>query len=251
MTRSDCVFEPEDFIRYLRSTAGGGAHRIRVPPTHAAVFGHGNFEVLRRMCHARKACWDSSYAIGRAGRRSVGVHRLPIGAPAAVIGLEEAVALGARTIVTFGACGSLMADLPIGSLVVPFRAYSDEGTSRHYGGARWSRPDPDLSRALVRACGRRGRPVRQGGVWTTDAPYREGRAKARSLVARGVVAVEMEASAMYAVAQYRRVRIASLFAVSDEIGGDSWNAGFQSPSYRRGAHEGLRVIADVLSERSA
>ena len=172
MTRSEWAIEPKDFIRYLRSTARPIGSRIRVPPRHVIVFGEDYFEMLRTAFRARKPRWDRSYAIGRAGRYAVAVQRVPVGSPAAAIGLEEAIGLGARAVVTFGGCGSIRADVPVGSLVVPSRAYSEEGTSRHYGGRRWAHPDPALATALAQACQRRGVAVRPGGVWSTDAVYR-------------------------------------------------------------------------------
>lgn len=249
MTRSDWVFEPRDFIRFLRSLAGSDAYQVRLPRLHAIVFGRDYFDRLCRACDARKVRWDPSYAIGRVGQQDVAVQQVPVGAPGAVLGLEEAVALGARTFLTFGGCGSLVPNLSLGSLIVPTGAYSEEGTSRHYGGGRWSWSDQGLVKALVRASERCGVKARQGLVWTTDAPYRESRAKVRALAARGVMAVEMEASALYTVARHRKVRIASLFVVSDEIGGDSWNAGFRSAPYAQGKREGLRVLIDALSRR--
>lgn len=44
-----------------------------------------------------------------------------------------------------------------------------------------------------------------GRTWTTDAIYRETRAKVDRRTAEGCIVVEMEAAALFAVAQYRRV----------------------------------------------
>ncbi len=249
MTPSEWVFEPKDFIRSMKASARRGSHRIRIPSAHAMVFGGDAFEVLRAACRAQRTPWDRSYATGHAGRRPVGIHRVSIGAPGAVLALEEAAVLGARNVLAFGSCGSLVPDLPIGSLVVPTRAYSDEGTSRHYGGPRWSLPDSGLSRALLRSCERRGVAVRRGGIWTTDAPYRESRTQVRALSAQGIVGVEMEASALFTVARFRKVRLAGLLVVSDELGGDSWNPGFFSSSFAKAERDGLGVVLDVLSGR--
>ena len=52
---------------------------------------------------------------------------------------------------------------------------------------------------------------------------------------------------MYAVARLRGIRIASLFVVSDIVGGDSWKIGFRSASCLQGKREGVRAVADALS----
>ncbi len=249
MSRSDWVFEPKDFTRSLEESADGRRAPVRIPDAHVMVFGGDAFEFLRKKCHARHVAWDPSYAVGTAGRRRVGIHRVPAGAPAAVIALEEAAVLGAKTVLLFGSCGSLVPDLRIGALVVPTRGYSDEGTSRHYGGKRWSEPDHGLARSVFLTCQRHGLEVRTGGVWTTDAPYRESRARVKALVARGVVGVDMEAAALFTVARFRRVRIAGLFVVSDELAGDAWNPGFFSMPFAAGKRRALRAVMELVAGR--
>lgn len=170
-----------------------------------------------------------------------------VGAPAAAIDLEESIALGARTILAFGSCGSLRKDLPIGHAVLPTTALSDEGTSKQYGGSRWAHPDASLVQRIRRACVRQSLSVREGAVWTTDAVYRESRSRARGLVRRGVLGVEMEASALFTVGGHRGARVASLLVVSDELAGDAWKPGFDDPDFRRGVGESLKAVVNVMS----
>ena len=242
----DWVVQPERFVRYLREVHGLSASETRLPPRGILVFGSQDLRMFARNLRARILRWNEWYARGSAGRTRIAVLRTTIGAPAAVVSFEEAVALGLRSVIAFGACGSLRNDLPIGSVVLPTSAYSEEGTSRHYGGGRWSQPDPGLSRALRTACARRDVPYAEGATWTTDAPYREGRAKVRLLAKRGIVCVEMEASALFRVAQVRSVRIASLFVVSDELDAPDWNAGFRSPRYVASKKRAAAAVVDAL-----
>jgi purine-nucleoside phosphorylase len=174
------------------------------------------------------------------------VVRTTIGAPAAVLNIEEAIALGLRRVVTFGSCGSLVNTLPIGSFVIPSFAISDEGTSRHYGRSRHAKPDPFLVRSLREVCLRQGIPARDGGTWTTDAPYRESRQIVRRLARRGVISVDMETSALYQVAGVRGAKIASLFVVSDELAGPEWNPGFDDPRHVAGLRRAATVVLEAL-----
>ena len=247
MSKDDAVVRPEHFVRYLRKGVGLRASETRLPERAVIVFGGQDFRTLRRMLRAKSMKWNDRLCVGRAGDRPVAVTRTPIGAPATAITMEETAALGARAFLAFGACGSLVPRLKIGDVVVPTFAHPDEGTSRHYG--RPARPIPDtaLKEALVRACNARSIPCTTGGTWTMDAVYRETFSKARALAARGVVAVDMEASAIWTVARHRGLRIASLFVVSDELGGDGWNPGFRHPAFLKGKKAALRVIVDVLA----
>lgn len=247
MTREqDWVIRPEQFVQYLLDVDGRTAAEVRVPPKAVLVFGSQDFRMFARLLRARIVRWNDWYAFGRVGKARACVFRTTIGAPAAVINLEEAIALGARRVIAFGACGSLRADLPIGSVVLATRAYSEEGTSRHYGGKRWSTPDSRLVHALHVACAHHRIAVRQGGTWTSDAPYRESRSKARSLARRGLVCVEMEASALFRVARVRRIRLASLFVVSDELEGPEWNAGFRNPRFVAMKRRAARAVVDAM-----
>ena len=247
MSPDDYIVEPEHFLRYLRDVLKVKPSAARLPPRLILVFGSQDLDAFRRLLHARPVRWYGRLFVGQAGGHRVSVLRCAIGAPATVIALEEMRACGVCEVITFGACGSLVPDLPIGAPVVPTRAYSDEGTSRDYGTARWIRPDARMVARLRKACRRRGVEFREGGAWTTDAPYREGRRKARSLARRGVVAVDMEASAVYTVARVRKMRAASLFVVSDELGGDEWNAGFRHAAFLAGKRRAYPAVMDAIT----
>lgn len=247
MTREqEWIVRPEHFVPYLLKVDGRSTNELRVPSRAILVFGSQDFRMFARLLRARIVRWNEWYAFGRIGKVRACVFRTTIGAPAAVLNFEEAIALGARRVISFGACGSLRADLPLGSVVLPTRAYSEEGTSRHYRGKQWSRPGGRLLRALRASCERHDMAVRIGGTWTTDAPYREGREKVRALVERGVVSVDMEASALFQIARVRRVEAASLFVVSDELGGPAWNAGFHDPRFKTAKRRAAKVVVDAL-----
>jgi uridine phosphorylase len=150
-----------------------------------------------------------------------------IGAPVAVAILEELVALGCRRFVSIGTAGSLQPDLAVGELVVCERAVRDEGTSHHYlPAAEYAHASTALTRRLEEALAAQGRPFERGASWTTDAFYRETIAEARHYQSSGVLTVEMEAAALFAVAAYRGVQVAAVFTVSDSLAGLQWRPEF-------------------------
>ena len=166
-----------------------------------------------------------------------------LGAPQAVMGMEKLIALGARRIWVLGWCGSIQPDLNVGDLVVPTGAVSEEGTSQHYPIApRKAATDQELNRLLAEALEREGKPFRRGTVWTTDAPYRETPSKVAHHREQGVLAVEMEMSALMTLSVYRSVRLAALLVVSDELSDLKWHAGFTIPRFK----EMSRFAADFL-----
>ena len=155
---------------------------------------------------------------------SVSLLHAHVGAPGAVAQVEEMAALGARAVLGVGLCGSLQPDLPVGSLVIAGESIRDEGTSHHYLGARAKVGPTARAVAALRQAG--ADDARLGRHWTTDAPYRETRDKIRRHVAQGVTSVDMEASAIYAVARCRRLETAMLLVVSDELWREPWRPAF-------------------------
>ena len=179
--------------------------------------------------------------------RQMAIARLPVGAPAAAAALELMIAAGVRTAVLVGAVGSLQPDLHTGSLVIATRAIRSEGTSYHYlpaGDA--SDPSEELVDALASAASAQKVRVTTGSVWTTDAPYRECAATIARLKGEGVLGVEMEAAALFAVSRHRGARSALIAAVSDELG-DEWNPGFHTLAYQRAILTAAGIALEAAS----
>ena len=156
-----------------------------------------------------------------------------LGAPQAVMGMEKLIALGARRFWVLGWCGSLQRDLKAGDFILPTGAVSEEGTSQHYPiGKKKAGADLELTRILGQALANRGHFYRAGKVWTTDAPYRETPSKVAEYGAKGILAVEMEMSALMTLSVYRSVRLAGLLVVSDELADLKWRPGFGNPRFK-------------------
>lgn len=199
-----------------------------VSPGNVASFDQGFFRI---------------HQVRREGRSPLTFCGPFLGAPQAVIGMEKAVALGARRVWVLSCCGSLQEDVKIGDLVVPTRAVSEEGTSRHYPiGPRQAAADEALTRLMGEALAGEGRTYRAGTVWTTDAPYRETPSKVIAYRRQGVLAVEMEMAALMTLSVFRAVKLAALLVVSDELASLKWHAGFKEARFK----EGARFAADFL-----
>jgi purine-nucleoside phosphorylase len=77
-----------------------------------------------------------------------------------------------------------------------------------------------------------GGTVYEGRVWTTDAPFRETVGKVTSYGEKGILAVDMETSALFTVANFRGIRMAVVLAVSDELSTLEWVHGFKEPRFK-------------------
>jgi uridine phosphorylase len=198
--------------------------------------------------------WRSLWLDKSVDHPTVGVaNGFGIGAPAASTVLEDLIALGVRQFISIGPAGCLNPDLAFGDIVVCAAAIRDEGLSHHYvPSAKCSYPSPSLTTRLEQALSRKAIPHRSGTSWTIDAPYRETVAEARSYQAEGVLTVEMEAAALFAVAEYRGVEVASAFIVSDHLlAGDRWNQAFASDEVRSGSFRLLDTCLEMLTSSSS
>jgi uridine phosphorylase len=150
-----------------------------------------------------------------------------IGSSAASMMLEEMIASGARRVLEVGLCGGLVSSLKAGDYIVVDEAFVDEGTSSHYHKNPIKFPaTTNLRKPLEQVLENGGTEFRMGGVWTTDAPYRETRKKLLVFTKRGALGVNMESSALFAVGKYRHIEVASLQVVSDLLGASSWRPSF-------------------------
>ncbi len=169
------------------------------------------------------------FLVNAAGGR-VGVNCLGIGAPAAVAQLELQGELGVRRCVSIGTAGALQPDAEPGDIVLLTAAVRDEGTSYHYlpAGAQ-AVPDASLTGRLGAALDAAGLAHTTGATVTTDAPARTTAQEIRLHRGNGVRAVEMEASALFALGQARGLPVASAVVI-DAVPDDACTAfriGFQ------------------------
>jgi hypothetical protein len=95
----------------------------------------------------------------------------------------------------------------------------DEGTSYHYmAPSDYSDADAGLIAALDGAFGEFPVPVFAGATWTTDAPFRETQSAIEAMCRRNLMAVEMEAAALYAFAQVRQKPVLCFAHVTNQMG---------------------------------
>jgi len=174
-----------------------------------------------------------------------------VGAPAVVLVLEALIVQGVRRFLTIGTAGSLQKHMGIGGIVVCDCAIRDEGTSHHYlPPEKYAHATPAMTARLEDALTSTGTPYSVGTSWTIDAPYRETVAEVQHYQAEGVLTVEMEAAALFAVAAYRGVEMGSLLTISDSLADLTWDPQFRSDTTREGLETLYRVALAALQAES-
>jgi uridine phosphorylase len=172
-----------------------------------------------------------------------------IGCPATIAYLEELAACGMKRFVGIGSAGALHGNIQSGDVVICSGAFSDEGTSAQYPSHKFlSKPSLALMDELAGWFKRHKVDFKEGKAWTIDAPYRETKQKLEYILNVGADVVEMETSAMFTVARFRKVAVANVFIVGDSISSGVWKPGFKSPVIRQKSLLVAREIMLFLSE---
>ncbi|MGB5748539.1 MAG: purine-nucleoside phosphorylase, partial [Desulfobacterales bacterium] len=74
--------------------------------------------------------------------------------------------------------------------------------------------------------------------------YRETKEKVDYYQKQGVLAVEMEASALFSVAQFRQVELCAMLVVSDELSSLKWRPGFRDQQFVTGHQTACRMVRE-------
>lgn len=240
------VFEPANLLREARRQKG--LSPVNVPEVCVLDPDGDILRVLRREGRARLsaawACYHTElYEFEEVSER-LGIIACAVGASFAVLLAEQLFDSGCRFLISVTSAGQIADRESPPYFVVIDRALRDEGTSYHYlPPTDFAEADPILVHAAIDGLNRDGLPVYQGAAWTTDAPYRETAEAIDACRARGILAVEMEAAALYAFAIARAKPVLCLAHVTNQM---AVAEGDFEKGEADGAHASLRVIASVV-----
>lgn len=218
---SPSVFVPAALLREARRQKGLAA--VDVPPVCVL---DPDGDVVRRLRQAGQAqlfenwpCYHTRLDTFTLADQTVGIIGCAVGAPFAVLIAEELFSCGCRLLLSVTSAGQIT---PAGRppyFVIIERALRDEGTSYHYAPpSEYGEADPRLVAMAVEALKGAKQHVIVGSSWTTDAPFRETAEAIESARSKGVLAVEMEAAALYAFARATGAQVLCLAHVTNTMG---------------------------------
>lgn len=214
------VIDPQDLVRYREDIP-----KVAVTCFSKATFSRlvdkfgGSKVTVRSLANLDIIVYETVYKDAK-----VALFLSPVGAPACALLLEDIFALGVEKIVMFGTCGVLDRSIGDCSIIIPDKAVRDEGTSYHYASASDEiSVNKNYTEDFIGILDELSCSYTQGKVWTTDAFYRETADKVKERKAQGCICVDMECSAVAAVAAFREKEVFQFFYAADNLDADEWD----------------------------
>ena len=156
------------------------------------------------------------YVMGYKGEK-VCLAQAPVGSAPAAQFMDWLIGYGVEQIISTGTCG-VLADIEENAFLVPVRALRDEGTSYHYAApSRYMDVHVEAISAIEQVLEQLGVPYEEVMTWSTDGFYRETPDKVSYRIEEGCSVVEMECSALAAVAQLRGAIWGLLLFTADSL----------------------------------
>ena len=155
---------------------------------------------------------------------------------------------GVKQIIRVGTCGGLLADMQVGDLVMAVAASTDSAMNRQRFG-NWdysASADLELFRRVYDKAVQAGLKIMTGNVFSTDWFYHPDQDFIQKVQQMGILALDMETAALYALANQHGRRALTILSVSDVI-----------PTGERASHEVrqnafgavIQVVLEALLER--
>lgn len=236
------VFVPENLLREAR-------RQKRLPtgnvPSICILDPDG--DLLDHLCASGQACVHASWACYHTklhtftrGEIEFGIIGRVVGAPFAVLVAEELFACGCELVISIISAGQIVSLGQPPYVVLIEEALRDEGTSYHYlPPSPYATLHPALKEIIADNWDHERVPLYSGASWTTDAPFRETEAMIEWCRERGILTVEMEAAALYALAEARQYDVICFAHVTNRMGQAE---GDFEKGEACGSHASLRVI---------
>jgi uridine phosphorylase len=239
------VFTPDALLREARRQKG-----IANGPVPDICILDPDGDIVRNLIAADRArrlstwaCYHTDLLVFEQEGLRFGIIGCAVGAAFAVLVAEELFASGCRFLISMTSAGQILPVRTPPYFVIIDRALRDEGTSYHYlPPAKYSVADMRLIQLAHESLTAAKVIAQVGATWTTDAPFRETGAAIAAAEQAGILAVEMEAAALYAFASARKNPVLCFAHVTNQMGRIE---GDFEKGVADGAQESLKVISQV------
>jgi len=244
------LISPRQSIRIIAKYSHLKFEELKVPRCILLSLSVGATQLLIRETEAEEFAWiyrARPLYVGNISGNPVGIIWAAPGAPLATMVVEDLVACGAKLFVGVGLLAATQPRINVGNYVIPSLAVRDEGTSRHYLPEDVIALSSDeVIQALQDSCEEFKVKYYVGPVCTTDAPYRETKSKINYLQRKGVLGIDMESSAIFALGIYRKVKVGCILVASSNLTQPKTTIGFYTEKSRDAMLKAVKISIEAV-----
>lgn len=207
----------------------GQDENIVLPSVAVLVFSRHLYEdvIEKYQCkevgYIAKADQEKNVYILKYKDKEITFTKAGVSSPIIAGDIEDLSYNGVKTFIIFGNCGVLDKTIEDCSIIIPTKAFRDEGISYHY-----VEPSDmiDISskyqEKFIEILKKYDFSYTKGFTWTTDAFYRETKEKIDYFKANGAICVEMEGSAIAAVCKRKKLDYFTFYYAGDNLDAAEW-----------------------------
>lgn len=230
-----------------RSPLQGRLPTFQVPKTvilcyHAPFFKKTLEDRAHQQCDG---CFPRLYFLK--DHPGVAIGNFGSGAPITTGKMEELISWGVLQFISIGTASSLQAKAKTGDIIVCEKAIRDEKTSQRFlPPAKYIHAPRRMTNKLQQQLRKGGIPFHVGSSWTTDNFLRQKDEEMLQYQKEGVLTVETEAAALFAVAHFYQVDLGAMFTITGPQQGSLWDPHLEDEP----THKGLVALLDAALEAS-
>lgn len=208
----------------------GQDKNIKLPQVAVLVFSHHLYEDViekfqcKEVGYISNTNFDKNVYILKYKNSEIVFTMAGVGGPNISCDIEDLSACGVKKFIIFGNCGVLDASIEDCSIVIPTKAFRDEGTSYHYiEESDTIDMNPKYTDIFISILKEYNFDYKMGYTWTTDAFYRETKEKINYFKNNGAITVEMEGSVIASVCKRKKLDYFTFYYAGDNLDCVNWD----------------------------
>jgi purine-nucleoside phosphorylase len=156
---------------------------------------------------------------GKYKSKRISIQGTGIGIPSTALYVHELIhSYRATCIIRVGTCGAIQEDIKLGQIILAKGAATDSKTTIHSKNNKFEPlADPWLIQKAQETAYELGIFFRLGNIFSTDLFYSDNPHRWAKYIRQGVLAVDMETSILYTMAEQNKIQSLSILTVSDNI----------------------------------
>jgi DeoD family purine-nucleoside phosphorylase len=212
----------------------------------------GRAEMIKDRLKNSKLVNSNRGLLGSTGNyknKKISVQTTGMGCPSAAIVMEELIQLGVERFIRVGTCGGIGKDIRPLDIIGAIAASPFDGTTRTYLGGEPHAPYAtfEILNKVYGNAKTMGIDVIFGGIASVDVFYNPSPDYVEKLRQKGIVAVEMETSLIYYLANRSGKEAASFLLVSDIVGaGEEFTEYVTDEDLKKGMDKLVNLVLETM-----